>query len=578
MFCWLLPQGLPPVFPGAKSAFAIIVLALSILFSPMTSQSAYQIWKIADQNTKIPGFFSGNHYFTELGVPAIDGSDVVWYGHGELDNVFGIFIHDGSSFTSSSVHVIVTSLTYVPSENVQFTSYGKWPSIQDRYVTFLGRASGASFSGEVGVYDAQYNGISLPGVYTIADRGSPGLNSGIDMSDPDGSYVPTLKSTVFLASFVGSDTKTKQGVFTDYGLATLFKLADSDTNRPGSTNKFANFNRRPSIYSNKVLLYGQDITGNAGVYLCLYPFSNLITVADYSTKAPGSNSEFRDFQSLSMGNSQAAFYGQTVAGRGIYTAVPGGALKKVVDQSDFALIEPMVATRDGRVAFVGGPGYPGLYHQVNGKLELITDSLSSLDGKSVSLLKFGPQGLGGYNLAFWVRFSDHSTAIYRADRLMSLAYSQNEPLVLAISEEEYLAGNPATWNLAISGDDLGLARPLWVEPAYAPSHLIKVHGQSIYQVTPPEGVDPENIYQLVVFDPDTGEMLADPVEVPGGAPVDFRELGFGDGVQSFAIRGATLDENYRGKTPVGLVFSRADAVVNVEVRRCASEFERCGEE
>lgn len=573
-----LSSAVLPAGGRVRSMLLSLALAIFLVACPFSGHAAYHVWKVADQSTKIPGFYSGNHYFNELGVPAIDGSDVVWYGHGELDNVFGIFIHDGSTYTSSSVHVIVTSLTYVPGENVQFTSYGKWPSIKDRYVTFLGRASGASFTGAVGVYDAKYNGISLPGVYTVAYRGSLGLNSGIDMSSPDGSYVPNLKSTVFLASFVGSDTKTKQGVFTDYGFATLFKLADSDTNRPGSTNKFANFNRRPSIYSNKVLLYGQDVTGNAGVYACLYPFSSLITVADYSTKAPGSNSEFRDFQSLSMGDSQAAFYGQTIAGHGIYKAVLGGGLTKVVDQSDFALIEPMVATRGGRVAFVGGPGYPGLYHQVNGKLELITDSLSSLDGKSVSLLKFGPQGLGGYNLAFWVRFSDHSTAIYRADRLISLAYNQNEPLVLAISEEEYLAGNPATWNLAISGDDLGLARPLWVEPAYAPSHLIKVHGQSIYQVTPPEGVDPENIYQLVVFDPDTGEMLADPVEVPGGAPIDFRELGFGDGVRSFAIRGVSLDEDYRGKTPVGLVFSRADAVVNVEVRRCAGEFERCGEE
>jgi len=564
------------VFPAggrARTVLLSLALALVMIACPLASQAAYNIWKVADQSTKIPGFGFAQHNFTTLGMPALDGSDVVWYGEGSLNNVFGIFIHDGSTFTSSSVHVIATSLTYVPGENLQFTSYGQLPSVANSNVTFLGKASGASFSNEIGVYDATYTGATTPTVYKIADRGTSGLDTGLDMGSPDGGGIG---DAAFLASFVGSDTSTKQGIFTHYGFSSLFKLADSDTNRPGSGSKFANFNRRPSMYGHKVFFYGQDTTNQSGVYASLYPFNSLLTVADSGTKAPGGNAEFSDFQSLSIDGNQVAFYGETTAGRGVYTATLGGALSKVADQSDFALIEPMAATNSGRVAFVGGPGYPCLYNQVNGNLELITDSLSSLGGKGMSLIKLGPQGLSGYSLAFWVRHKDHTEAIYRADRLTTTAFSQNEPLVAAISEEEFLAGNTLIWNLAITGDDLGLARPLWVGAEYTNAYLYNLSGAAVFSVTPPEEVDPENIYEVVVFDPESGEMLRDPVEVPGGVRLDFRELGFDDGVRSFAIRGATLDPDYRGRMPLGLIFSQAGSRPEIRVTRC-TEFERCGE-
>jgi hypothetical protein len=486
--------------------------------------------------------------------------------------VFGIFIHDGSDKTSASVHIAVTSLTYPPGENVQFSSYGQLPSVDERRVTFLGRANGASFSNEVGVYQAYYNGVSIPSVDKLADRGSSGLDTGNDMADPDGAGFDTA---AFTASFVGSEGDIN-GIFAKYG-GQLYKIADGETMIPGTETPFYNFNRRPSMDGSTVFFYGSNASNQGGLYSSGYPFSTLTAVVNPSDKAPGGNAEFRGFQSLSLGGNRVAFYGETTAGRGIYTATLGGGLTKIVDQNDFALIEPMAATNGGRVAFVGGPGNVGLYLYDNGSRQLITDSFSSLDEKKISLIRMGPQGLSGYSLAFWVRLVDHSQAIYRADKISNTAYHQGNALSVAISEEEMLAGRAFTWNLALIGDDLGLARPLWVAPEYASAYLCRVSGSQVFSVTPPEEVDPENLYEVVVFDPDSGEMLGEPVRVPGGARLDFRELGHEEGVRSFAIRGASLDPDYRGRMPLGLIFSRENSHPNVSVSRCAEDLEKCGE-
>jgi hypothetical protein len=574
MLIHLLQHCLFTITKRTKAATIALLLALAFIACPVSSQGAYYIWKVADQNTKVPGYYSGNHYFKYFGVPAIDGDNVVWYALGSLEGVFGIFIHDRSTFTASSVHVVVTSLTYPPGESVQFNDYGARPSVDGQYVTFMGAASGASFANEMGIYQALYTGVSLPTVYKVADRGTSGLDTGTTLFYPDGASVD---DAAFIASFTGSDSSAKFGVFTKYG-GTLKKVADSDTTRPGGTAKFLDFARRPSMDGSMVLFYGVDSSSVIGLYGSYYPFSTLIKVADSNDKAPGSNSKYTYFFSLSLHNNIAAFYAVTTGGKGVYAGPVGGAMKRLVDSSVHSLIEPMAATSHGHYAFVSGPGYPILWHHDGSTRYPVVSTSSLLDKKWVNSIFLGPQGISKASIAFLVKFTDQTQAIYRADQLNTLGYDMGTPLALATSQEEYGAGLPFTWNLAISGDDLGLGRALWVAPEYAGSHSIKVSGNSIYSVTPPEGVDPENLYQLVVFDPETGAMLMDPVEVPGGSRLDFRELGFGDGVQSFAIRGASLDEGYEGRMPVGLVFSRADAVVNVEARRCSGEFERCGEE
>lgn len=575
------------VFPAggrARTVLLSLALALVMIACPLASQAAYDIWKVADESTKMPGFYSGQHYFREFGLPAIDDKHVVWYGAGELSGVFGIFIHDGSTNTSSSVHVIVNSLNYPPGGSVQFSSFDKSPSLNENWITFLGRAANATYTYEVGIYKAYYTGVLFPPLNKLIDRGSAGLGICDDLSSPAGGGA---LNAVFLADIIGSNSgNSEKAVFAKYG-GTIYKLADTDLDKTGGQAKFSGFDRRPAMDKNYAFFYAKDTSSNPAIYGVDPRIGTLITVADANTKDPTNNANFTDFKCITSAYRRIFFYGETSAGKGIYGSsdIVYSPLGTLIDSSKHSLIEPMVAldcsfsqSAPSYIAWVSGPGYPILWHHVvNKSPNFVLDTLSSLNKKAVSLIKLGPNGLNDDSLAFLVRFSDQSQAIYRADRLVAYAFYQSAPLAASISEEEYLSGQPFTWNLAISGEDLGLAQALWVGPEYANSHLIRVDGSALFSVTPPEEVDPENIYEVVVFDPESGEMLRDPVQVPGGVRLDFRELGFDEGVRSFAIRGATLDEGYRGRMPLGLIFSRGDAVANVQVKRCADELERCGE-
>jgi hypothetical protein len=110
-------------------------------------------------------------------------------------------------------------------------------------------------------------------------------------------------------------------------------------------------------------------------------------VVNNRTLIPGKTENFKgfDLETISFDDSNIAFigHGSNIFEDGIYTNI-GGALMKVIDTSDF------------------------------------------LDGKTISTLFFGPEGLSGNSLVFSAAFTDGSQAIYRAGAILDTPKSVPE--------------------------------------------------------------------------------------------------------------------------------------------------------
>jgi hypothetical protein len=81
----------------------------------------------------------------------------------------------------------------------------------------------------------------------------------------------------------------------------------------------------------------------------------------------------------------------------------------------FTSLGGIMSIDDGNVAFFGGNlTNGGLYIRYNGELLRIFGSGDLLDGKAVSSLTYGREGLSGNQIAFRAQFTDGSEGIYVA--------------------------------------------------------------------------------------------------------------------------------------------------------------------
>lgn len=150
-------------------------------------------------------------------------------------------------------------------------------------------------------------------------------------------------------------------------------------------------------------------------------------IVDTNTPIPGGTGTFRSLDAPSLDNGNVAFAGfgggRNFVQSGIYTNI-GGALNVVADTNTpipggtgtfGGFDDPSLD--NGNVAFAGfnaDDGQSGIYTNNGGALVEVTARGNLLDGKSVTAVFFGKEGLSGNQIAFNSIFDDGSSGVFVA--------------------------------------------------------------------------------------------------------------------------------------------------------------------
>lgn len=224
--------------------------------------------------------------------------------------------------------------------------------------------------------------------------------------------------------FVGEGSGGQIGIYSAKG-AMVTTLVDSVTAVPGQAGNFTLLTH-PQLDSGNAMFTGAGSSGQ-GIYTVIDGAVDV--VVDTSDAIPGGSGNFTVFnfgQKHALDGTDVAFIGSGSSGQaGVYTAV-GGTLSVVADlntpvpggSGNFTAFGN-VSMDGGSVAFEGidGAGQRGVYTNLGGSLEKVITVGDTLDGLIVSDA-FGATGasmLSGNTIGFFVRFTDGSKAIYRAD-------------------------------------------------------------------------------------------------------------------------------------------------------------------
>jgi hypothetical protein len=223
----------------------------------------------------------------------------------------------------------------------------------------------------------------------------------------------------------------------------LHVVADTNTAIPGGSGNFINFQGHASLDGGTLHFTGVGGGNQYGIYRGT-DGASLQTIVDINTAIPGGNGNFTEFGSVSAETNSVAFIGYrdfpaqsgNITDQGVYLAESGGGLGLVADldtaipdgSGNFtAFGTPSID--GGNVAFSarGTSDQYGVYFSDGGLLQEIISLNDTLDGKTLAQLSHGI-GLSGYSVAFWARFTDGSTGIYRADGVSAVP----EPTALAV--------------------------------------------------------------------------------------------------------------------------------------------------
>lgn len=223
-------------------------------------------------------------------------------------------------------------------------------------------------------------------------------------------------------AFTGYGAGGQHGVYTVFGDA-LSVLVDLNTSIPGGAGDFTGF-VWPAISNQDVAFVGLGTGGQSGVYASVGGV--LGVVADENTPIPGGSGNFvtLGFSQPAMSDAGVAFYGSGSGQYGIYSSV--GGLHPVADTDtqvpgedgtffDFAFTTSMF---DEDVAFMAWTepfdATKDIYVSLDGELIRVIGEGDILDGLTVANVLIAREALDGDQLAFNVRFSDDSHAIYLA--------------------------------------------------------------------------------------------------------------------------------------------------------------------
>lgn len=373
-----------------------------------TFRAAPRFTRVADTDTPIPQGFGT---FTDFGggaTPAVSDALVAFRGRGaDQDGIY--------EWRQSTLGVVADIHTPIPGGTGNFgappTGGFYTPSVDGEDVAFNGDDQTISQRGVYtrvnGTLDVVADKTTVaPGAFTpFSTMALGGLDDG---NISFWAFVPTAGA---LDGIYYGNTK---GIVKVAGLSTLI---------PGGSGTFQGFTSNTYHKQGNVLFYGYDSGFNFGLYR--WAAGVLSLVANQFTPIPGGIGTFTlFFQTLSFDGVNLAFRGDDAALTqfGIYMEDCGG-LRAIVDShtavpcgsGNFTGLSGF-ATHQGNLAFVGyGDANSGLYAQLGGRTVKVLEVLDELDGKTVSAVRVGPEGLLGDRVAFVATFTDGSEGVYVAE-------------------------------------------------------------------------------------------------------------------------------------------------------------------
>jgi hypothetical protein len=369
--------------------------------------------KIADTDTTVPGSPSNFEFFS---IPSIAGENVVFKAAEASSGEEGIYKSVGGALS-----VVADTTTPIPGGSGNFDVFYFNPAVDEEgRVAFYGWSYGIVYT--EGIYKSVGGSLSVVADLTTPIPGGSG-NFDIDFGRPsiDGGNV------VFPGDSGGVST---EGIYTDAG-GSLSVVVDTSTTIPGSASTFDGA-YEPSISGGNVAFGGvaSSVSYEEGIYKSVG--GSLSVVADLDTTIPGSSDTFLTFGSApSISGENVAFVNDTVAD-GVYKDV-GGSLSVVANWSTpipggsgnfFGFrgrLGPVFGSQSGasisgeNVAFAAyGLDREGIYIEIAGVLHKVIDTTDILDGKTISTLSMGIDGLSGRRVAFEAYFDDTSQGIFVA--------------------------------------------------------------------------------------------------------------------------------------------------------------------
>lgn len=308
------------------------------------------------------------------------------------------------------------------------------PGLSSTGIVFNGRD--ASFRS--GIFAEPFGILSLRSITQFFDE-IPGFNlrfNSVQDLNVSGTHV-AFKSTYVVGT---SDVRwgIHAGRIIKIGVSIapdLYTVALTGDDPPGIVGPFYPLGYLSHTNSGPVVVFSaQDEELNSGIFKAGFPIGRLgstpprkiQTLLSTGDPLPGSLGNFIAASNLDMYDSEISFWALGSTGRVGVCAMntQNGSIRKIAEQYEESpgLMGPFeqfsaTAISDSRVAFFARDAdmNQGVFVSVDGNLRVIVDSFSTLDGKRVSEINFVEQGLHVNSMAFAVKFTDGSQAIYRAD-------------------------------------------------------------------------------------------------------------------------------------------------------------------
>lgn len=588
------------------NAFWLCSIASMISFLTPCYAVTYNLTKIADGNTPIPGGTGGwfNTSFTAFGAPALDKDKVVFRGDGL--GYQGIFLSSGNS----SLVVLANTSSTIPSSasNAKFTNL-YLPDVEDDFYCFLGNPE-------------DHNQL---GLYLLERHTSPFLSSSYrwhaDTHTPIPSNPQTTMTFNFFTSVQGSPTLengvvtfvggrrdatnvTQMGVY-QYHITDangnpsdlFYWLADLSTVMPNNSTQRFDFFYSASNFGKDAAFIGTSSPQTSplenGIYIIDPGMTAPEVVADWNISIPNpplnESGTFKVFTDTAISDNIVAFAASGADSSGIYAKdyKTGNSVKKVFDTAtlapgtgnafvDFGLI---ALDTKYHMAFVGRTMKKQntvdalyLYSFIDETVTKIRGEGDNLFGKTISKIDFRKQGFDNGNIAFRVRFTDKTEAIYLAESMVTLlmgdAYQYGQ-------YAEYLHVDSSSTqrtriDLSFGSVGAGVVEPLFLAPhrpivtAYSSyiyrDYVVEDLSVSTIVLPPNTSTSSETPVSLFLFDKKLGDYSNDPVaylqpgdsyDLPGGIK-RFRLLGLPIAGVDPDIQNGPLDFG-----AVGLIFDEA---------------------
>lgn len=406
-----LGEAIAPLLPLRAVGFAVLTL-LASLPAAFAHAITFAFTKIADRTTSVPD--GSGSVFSGFGNPSIEG-DYVAFSASTFRPADGTSGRGVYKYRSGMLTRVADWNTPVPEGPSNFSWAFGDPSLSNGHVAFLG---GSAIG--LGIYTDMTGALSRAVDTSTPIPGRSANFARFEQASLDANRI----------AFRGwNSSESDQGIYIWDSVGTLTRVADLNTPIPGGGGTFTNF-QNPQLSGVSVLFPGWGAPSQAGIYISRS--GTLARVVDTNTPVPGTSGTFVGVPEGRLSGNGIAFIGipETYI-QGIYTAV-SGTLTRIVDRNTplpngsgtFSDGFGEFSFSNGHLAFRGSaPNRRGIYTDLTGSVTTVIENGMLLEGKTVSELDFSREGFDVVSLAFSVRFTDGSAAIYRADPVYALTVS-----------------------------------------------------------------------------------------------------------------------------------------------------------